>query len=144
MELDVNELFFWDPVALEGTPFAVNRVVLLMFIAAIACVAFFVIGSRRRALVPKGAQNLAEMGYLFVRNNIAIDVIGPEGAKFANYLVVLFFFIFFCNLLEIVPGINFPVTSRMAIPAFLAIISWITFIVVGITRHGIAYFKDVL
>ena len=143
MELDVNELFFWDPVALEGTPFAVNRVVLLMFIAAIACVAFFVIGSRRRALVPKGAQNLAEMGYLFVRNNIAIDVIGPEGARFANYLSAIFFFIFFSNLLEIVPGINFPVTSRMAIPALLAIITWFVFNIVGISKQGWKYFRDI-
>src|SRR5919106_3770046 len=104
MNLDINELFFWDPVALDGSLFAINRVAILMLVAAILCVAFFYSGTRSRSLVPKGFQNLAEMGYLFVRNNIAIDVIGPEGAKFANYLVVLFFFIFFCNLLEIVPG----------------------------------------
>ncbi|MGH2700841.1 MAG: F0F1 ATP synthase subunit A [Actinomycetota bacterium] len=143
MELDVNELFFWDPIALEGTALAVNRVVLLMFIAAIACMTFFVIGARRSALVPKGIQNLVEMAYLFVRNNIAIDVIGPEGIKYANYLAALFFFIFFSNLLEIVPGINFPVTSRMALPAMLALITYFVFIVVGISKHGLRYFKDI-
>src|SRR5262245_55669572 len=117
MELDVNELFFWDPIAFGDSPFAFNRVALLMFVALIGCLAVFIIGARRSELVPKGIQNLVELGYLFVRNQIAIDVIGPEGVKYVNYLASVFFFIFFCNLLEIVPGINFPVTSRMAIPA---------------------------
>jgi F-type H+-transporting ATPase subunit a len=146
MEIDVNELFFWEPIALAGTPFEINRVVILMFVASILCIAFFWAGSRRGQLVPKGIQNLAETAYLFVRNNIAIDVIGPqEGPRFAPYLAAVFFFIFFCNLLEIVPGINFPVTSRMAIPAALAVLSYLIFNVIGITRQGpIRYFKDTL
>jgi len=145
MELDPNELFFWEPIALAGTPFEINRVVLLMFVASAACLLFFLIGSRRGALVPRGIQNLAETAYLFVRNNIAIDVIGPEGTKYAGYLAALFYFIFFANLLEIVPGINFPVTSRMAIPAALAFLSYVIFITVGIIKHGpISYFRGIL
>jgi F-type H+-transporting ATPase subunit a len=145
LEIDPNELFFWDPIWLEGTPFEINRVVLLMFLASVLCIGFFLLGSRRGALVPRGFQNLAELAYNFVRNNIAVDVIGPEGAKYANYLASLFFFIFFCNLLEIVPGINFPVTSRMAIPAALALLTYIVFNVVGIMKQGpVKYFKDTL
>lgn len=145
MELDINHLFFWDPIALEGTPFEINRVVVLMFLASALCIAFFLAGSRRGALVPRGFQNLAETGYLFVRNNIAIDVIGPEGARYAPYLAALFFFIFFGNLLEVVPGINFPVNSRMAIPAFLALLTWLIFNIVGIIKQGpFRYFKDTL
>jgi F-type H+-transporting ATPase subunit a len=145
MELNVNELFFWEPIAFAGTPFEINRVVVLMFVASIACMAFFLIGART-TLVPKGMHNLAETAYLFVRDRIAIDVIGPEeGLKFAPYLASLFFFIFFANLLEIVPGINFPVTSRMAIPAALAILTYIIFNAVGIMRQGpIHYFKNIL
>jgi F-type H+-transporting ATPase subunit a len=143
--LDINHLFFWPDIWFKGTPFAINRVVLLMMLASALCLTFFLIGSRRGALVPKGVQNLAETAYLFVRNNIAIDVIGPEGVKYANYLAALFFFIFFGNLLEIIPGINFPVNSRMAIPAFLALLTYIIFNVVGIVKQGpIRYFKDTL
>jgi F-type H+-transporting ATPase subunit a len=146
MEIDVNELFFWEPLAFEGTPFEINRVVILMFLASILCIAFFVAGARRGSLVPKGIQNLAETAYLFVRNQIAIDVIGPrEGVRFAPYLAALFFFIFFMNLLEIVPGINFPVTSRMAIPAALALITYLIFNVLGIKHQGPwRYIKDTL
>lgn len=144
LELDVNELFFWEPFALKGTPFEINRVVALMILASVICMAFFLIGSRRRALVPKGMQNLAETAYLFVRNNIAIDVIGPEGVKYAPYLAALFFFIFFNNLLEIVPGINFPVTSRMAIPAVLALLTYLIFNFVGFAKQGFRYIIDTL
>lgn len=144
MELDVFELFLWDPIVLEGTPFAINRVAVLTFVAAFLCMAFFVLGARKKALVPKGLQLATETGYLFVRNNIAIDVIGPEGVKYANYLAVVFFFVFFSNLLEIVPGINFPVTSRMAIPMLLALITYVVFNFVGIRKQGWNYFKDVL
>jgi F-type H+-transporting ATPase subunit a len=146
VELDVNELFFWEPLAFEGTWFEINRVVLLMFFGTIVCVGFFVLGSRRGPLVPRGIRNLAESGYLFVRNQIAIDMIGPkDGLRYAPYLTTLFFFIFFMNLMEIVPGINFPVTSRMAIPAALALLTYIIFNVAGIKRHGvIKYFKNSL
>jgi F-type H+-transporting ATPase subunit a len=145
MEIDVNELFFWEPIALEGTLFEINRVVLLMFLASILCMGFFLLGSLRGSQVPKGIQNLAETGYLFVRDAIAIDVIGPkDGLRFAPYLASVFFFIFVCNLLEIVPGINFPVTSRMAIPAFLSLLTYLIFNFVGFKRQGIRYLKDTL
>ncbi len=145
MELDVNHLFLWDPIFFEGTPFAINRVVLLMFLASALCLLFFFLGARRGRLVPKGIQNVAEQAYLFVRNQIAIDVIGPkDGPRFAGYLASLFYFIFFMNLLEIVPGVNFPVTSRMAIPALLALTTYVIFNFVGIKNQGWRYFKDTL
>ena len=144
-EIDVNELFFHDAFALKGTPFAINRTVVLMMLASALCILFFLAGSRRGRLVPKGFQNIAESAYLFVRNSIAIDVIGPEeGPKYANYLAAVFFFIFFSNLLEIVPGVNFPVTSRMAIPLFLALFTYVLFNFVGIRKQKLGYFKDTL
>lgn len=144
-KIDVNELFFWDPVALKGTALEINRVVLLMFVASLLCILFFWAGSRRGSLVPKGIQNLAESAYLFVRNQIAIDVIGPaDGPKYANYLAALFFFIFFSNLLEIIPGIAFPVTSRMAIPAFLSLLTYLIFNFLGFKKQGWRYVKDTL
>ena len=47
MELDVFHLLIWEPIWFEGTPFEINRVVLLMYVAAFACVAFFLLGARR-------------------------------------------------------------------------------------------------
>ena len=144
IELDPFHLFLWDPILFEGTPFEINRVVLLMFVGAAACMGFFLMAARRQALVPRGFQLVGETAYLFIRNNIAVDVIGPQGVKYANYLTSLFFFIFFMNLLEIVPGINFPVTSRMAIPAMLALLTYILFNFVGFKQQGFKYLVGTL
>lgn len=144
MDLDVFHLFEWEPFLFEGTAFEVNRVVVLTLLAGLMCLTFFMIGAARASVRPKGIGFMAETAYLFVRNNIAIDVIGPEGVRFANFLAALFYFIFFGNLLEILPGINFPVNSRMAIPALLAVVSLVTFVAVGIKEHGLAFFKDTL
>lgn len=145
LELDINHLFFWDAVFFEGTPFELNRVGLLSLLAAAVCIGFFMWGAAKKSLVPKGVGNVAETLYLFVRNNIAIDVIGPEGAKYANYLASLFFFILFSNALAIVPGIHFAPTARMAIPFLLAILTWIIFNVVGVVKQGpLNYLKGTL
>jgi F-type H+-transporting ATPase subunit a len=147
MEIDPFHLFIWEPIWFEGTPFEINRVVLLMYFMALVLVGAFLWWSRRKKLepVPKGVSgNLVETTYLFVKNSIAIDTIGPEGAKYANYLTSLFVFIFGMSLLEIIPGINFPVTSRMAIPALLAILTWLVFNFVGFKNHGFRYLKDTL
>lgn len=145
LELDINHLFFWDPIFFEGTAYELNRVGLLSLLAAALCIGFFMYGAAKKSLVPKGVGNLAETLYLFVRNNIAIDVIGPEGAKYASYLASVFFFILFSNVLAITPFVNFAPTSRMAIPFLLAILSWLIFNIVGIMKQGpFRYFKDTL
>lgn len=144
MDLDVFHLFEWEAILFEGTLFEVNRVVVLTLLAGAMCLAFFMVGAARAGTKPRGIGFMAETSYMFVRNNIAIDVIGPEGARYANFLASMFFFVFFGNLLEILPGINFPVNSRMALPALLAVVSLVTFVSVGLKHHGFGYIKETL
>jgi F-type H+-transporting ATPase subunit a len=56
----------------------------------------------------------------------------------------LFFFIWVGNLMELVPGINFPYTSRMAIPLTLALLTWVIFVVEGIRKQGLHFFLDLI
>jgi F-type H+-transporting ATPase subunit a len=39
-----------------------------------------------------------------------------------------------------VPFVDFPATARLAIPLFLALLSWMTFIVTGFIKQGPKYF----
>ena len=146
IELNINELFFWEPILFKGQPYEMNRVALLMLLAATVCIGFFLYGAAKKALVPKGTQNLAETAYMFVRDKIAVDVIGPkDGPKFAGYLASVFFFILFMNMLAVIPGVHFAPTSRMAIPFMLAILTWIIFNVVGVIKQGpVGYLKGIL
>jgi F-type H+-transporting ATPase subunit a len=107
-------------------------------------VALFVVAAIRPSLVPRGVRNLVEVVVDFVRNQIALEVIGREGLTWVPFLTSVFAFILIGNLFGIVPGIQFPVNGRMAIPAFMAVLVWVLFIVTGLRAQGPAYFKNAL
>lgn len=135
----VTELFQWEPLIGEGTFWALNKTGIMALISTAICIALFAYGGSRGKLVPTGIQNVAEVGYEFVEKQIAEDVIGHEGKKFAPILGVFFFFIFFINIWSIVPFVQFPATSRIAIPALLSIVVWFIFIGLGFARQGPLY-----
>jgi F-type H+-transporting ATPase subunit a len=86
--------------------------------------------------VPTKKQWLAESIYGFVRNNVAVEMIGPRGIRFAPYLTTLFCFILMMNFWGIVPFVQISPNSHIAFPAILAAISYVMFIVVGVREHG--------
>lgn len=137
---DINELFDWPAVL----PFGINRVVLLIFLATIATFLFLWLPFRKPRIVPTKFQVIVESMVEFVRNDIGRDVIGPESVKYEWLIIPMFFWLFFLNILEVTPLVNFPPTSRMAIPAFLALFVWVAFIFVGIKKHGLKYFLRTL
>jgi F-type H+-transporting ATPase subunit a len=128
-----------------GKTACINKVVLLYFLAAAIVFVLFFLGFRRAQIVPRGLQNLMEVAVDFVRNQIIMEVIGPAGLRFLPYLTTLFVFVFTANVFGIVPLIQFPATGRMAVPAVLAVVTWLLFIAVGIRTQGLGrYFKSTL
>lgn len=91
---------------------------------------------------PKGLQNLLEPVILFVRNDIAQPIIGENKyEKFMPFLLTLFFFILFNNLLGLVPippfGAN--ITGNIAITMVLALFTFIITTING-NKH---YWKEI-
>ena len=137
---NVNELFeFTDPLFSIGG-FNFTRTVFLIFAAMLIVLAVLYFGLRRRELVPSKYGVAVESMVGFVRDDIAKGVIGPDGAKYLPYLLSLFFFILVGNLFEITPFVNFPITSRMALPAFMAVVTWVLFVIVGFAKHGFKHY----
>lgn len=141
----IKDLVEWEGLLLKGTPFEINKVVILMWLAAATVFALFWFAGRSAKLVPAGVQNVVEAGVEFVRKDIILQTIGPQGMAWAPFLTTLFFFIFFTNITDVIPGVQFPVNARMALPAFMAIMVWVIFNFVGIRSQGLGkYFKSVL
>jgi len=133
---DVNEMFDWPALL----PLGINRVVLLMFLATIATFLFLYLPFRKPRIVPTKFQVAVEAAVEFVKKDVGREIIGPESVKYEWLLIPMFFWLLFLNILEVTPFINFPPTSRMAIPGFLALFVYVVFIFVGIKEHGLRYF----
>ena len=141
-----TEIFDYTKTCLIGDgSYCVTRVTFWMLMSAVIIVALLVVAFRRPQVVPKGVQNAIEAVIDFIREGIVLEVMGREGLPFLPFLTALFFFVWMNNLYGIIPGINFPTTSRMAIPAFLAALVWFVFNIVGIAKQGgLHYLKNTL
>jgi F-type H+-transporting ATPase subunit a len=141
----IAELLNWKPIAFGSTAFMFNKIAILTLLsAAITLILFFVAG-RRQQLVPRGIQNIMESSVDFITNSVVIDVMGQEGLAWVPWLTGLFFFILFNNLFEVIPFIQMPATARTSVTIPLALIVYVTFIVVGIKKQGFGrYFKSAL
>jgi F-type H+-transporting ATPase subunit a len=121
-----------------------TKITLLLWLTVAILIIYFLVSYRKPQLVPTKRQWLAESIYGFVRNNIAVDMIGKEGIRFAPYLTTLFSFIFLMNLWGIIPFAQVSPNSHIAFPAILAAISYVMFIYLGFKTHGIGYLKQAL
>jgi len=139
----VSHLLEWPDNAFNGTPFAINKPILIFFAALVLTLALFFAAGKKR-LVPTGAQNVAESAVNFIEDSVIMQTMGGDGMAYLPFLLTLFFFVLFCNIFEVLPFVQFPATSRMAIPAFLAIMVWVIYNFVGLKNHGLRYFKNVM
>ncbi len=133
----------WGPsLRFEGVTICLNFITFLVLLGFLLFIAFFFFALRRTSVVPGKLQSLAEMGIQFVRENIAWPMLGPESDRYMPLLATLFFAILFWNIFEVVPGINFSSNSRIAFPMVMAVVSWVTYNAVGISKHGfVGYLK---
>ena len=111
--------------------FSITKNVLAIFISGILLTWLFVSIARtyrrRSGKAPKGIQSILEPLILFVRDDIAKASIGEKKYdRFMPFLLTLFFFIFFNNLLGLVPifpgGAN--VTGNIAVTGVLALFTF--------------------
>jgi F-type H+-transporting ATPase subunit a len=116
-------------------PLGINKVVLIYLLAAGCTIAIFALGNKGQ-LVPTGMQNFAESAIEFIENQIILPTMGTKGLKWTAYMASLFFFIFFNNIVEIIPGIQMPTTARIALPMFLALLTYVLYHGSGFKEHG--------
>ena len=81
-------------------------------------------GYSKKNSAPKGIQALFEPVIIFVRDDIVKPNIGENYEKYLPYMLTLFFFIFFGNVLGLMPGAanltgNIAVTLSLALFTFL-------------------------
>jgi F-type H+-transporting ATPase subunit a len=144
--------FYPEIVAFEGTPFALNRIMLIRLLVVSILLIVFYLWSRQfkksnleGRIVPSKFQLMGEISLNFVRVNIAHEQLGKkDGDRFLPLLTTIFFTILGMNITGIVPGLNISGSSVIGLPIVLAAAAYVTFIYAGIKKHGMKFFKNSL
>jgi F-type H+-transporting ATPase subunit a len=122
-----------------------TKFTLLVWIAAAGLIIYFLWSYKNPQLVPTKKQWIAESIYGFTRNNVATEMIGHEGVRFAPYLTSLFCFLILTNIFGLIPLIQMSPNSHIAFPIVFAAISYVMFIWVGARKHGLGrFFKNAI
>jgi F-type H+-transporting ATPase subunit a len=126
------------PLTVNFTP--TKHVVFLVVAAVLVFLTMRIAGKgleRQRAHenAPKGFANAIEAMVLFVRNDMAIANIGPDGAKYAPYIMSLFFFILYANVMGLIPHAATP-TGNLAVTSALALVTLGVVEIGGLVKLG--------
>lgn len=121
-----------NPTGVTPIDISITKTSAGLIIAVVLLIVLLMIarnGYKKRGVhAPKGVQSLVELLVVFVRDEIAKPMIGEKKyERYLPYLLTVFFFIFFCNLLGLIPffpaGAN--VTGNIAVTGTLALITFV-------------------
>lgn len=125
-ELDAHE-----HITLNGNPvldLSITKNVAMLLINATLLVLVFVSVAKgyqkNRGKAPRGIQSFLEPIIVFVRDEVVKPNIGHHYEKYMPYMLTLFFFILFGNLLGLLPGAG-NLTGNIAVTFTLAVITFI-------------------
>ena len=144
--------FYPEIVAFEGTPFALNRIMLIRLLVLTLLVIVFSLwtakfkqSNKTNSFVPGKFQLMGEISLNFVRKSIAHDQLGEkDGDRFLPLLTTIFFITLGMNITGIIPGLNIAGTSVIGLPIVMAAAAYVTFIYAGMKKHGFGFFKSAL
>lgn len=107
-------------------------VVVVMIAVFLSCARWYR-GKDETSEAPKGFVGMMEMFVMTIHDDLIKPSVGEQYARYAPYLLTVFFFIFTCNLIGLVPffpgGAN--VTGNINVTLFLAVCTMIAINVFG-------------
>jgi F-type H+-transporting ATPase subunit a len=133
-------------------PFEVNlsptKHVVMLAIAALLCAATLItaaVAHKRHSHAvgrPKGFAAGIEATVLYIRDEVILANVGPHGEAFAPYLLTVFFFLLFANMLGLIPY-GSTATGNIAVTATLAVISFVVIEIAGMRALGKGYLSTI-
>jgi F-type H+-transporting ATPase subunit a len=134
------------PVTLDLSP--TKHVVFLLLAALLSCAVLISAAAAHKrhshaAGAPKGFAAGIEAMVLYLRNEVILPNVGPNGNRYVPFALTLFFFILFANLLGLVPW-GATATGNISVTATLAIITFIVVEIAGMRALGKGYIWTVV
>jgi F-type H+-transporting ATPase subunit a len=127
--------FNFKPLFTVGS-FHFTKPMLIAVLCTVAVIAFFWAAFWKPKLVPRGVQNLGELGILAVRDQILRPSLGRRGDTYLPFLVTLFFYIFLFNVMELIPVLQFPPMSKTGFVVPMVLIVYVLYLYLGFKHQG--------
>lgn len=140
------EEFFPAVFLFEGTGFDINRIIMVRILATLVLLLFLWLALRKATLVPGRLQSVVEMGFDFVRKDIAYGMLGKkDGDRFFPLIASIFFGVFALNITGVVPGLNISSNALIGMPLVMALVVFVVMIGAGVqAKGGLGYLKSEL
>ena len=123
------------PLTIGVFDFSFTNSSLLVILSCSLCFLFYNFAVSKATLIPTVWQSIAEFLYEFIFFNLLSENVKKNGNYYFPFLVAIFSFIFFCNLLGMIPY-SFTVTSHIAVTLSLSMMSFLALNVVLVRTHG--------
>jgi F-type H+-transporting ATPase subunit a len=141
----------WNPIhigrfALDISP---TKHVVMLWIAGLLCLILTLLALRAHTKrtatgrAPGGFGAGLEALVLYLRNEVVLPNVGPHGNAYVPFILTLFFFVLFANLLGLVPY-GSTATGNISVTATLALVTFVVVEVAGMKAQGKAYINTIL
>jgi len=145
-----HELPRWAPIQIGSLAIDVSptkHVIMLLVASVLLCIVL--IGAARAHVrhtsdngKPKGFATGIEAMVLYIRQEVALPNLGHHGEKYVPFILSLFFFILFANLLGLIPY-GSTATGNVSVTATLAIITFVVVELAGMRAQGLGYLSTI-
>ena len=145
------ELPHWNPIHIGGLTLDLSptKHVVMLFIAAALCLITLLLAARAHKRQhaasgkPKGFANGIEALVLYIRQEVILPNVGHHGEAYVPFVLTLFFFILFANMLGLIPY-GSTATGNISVTGTLAIITFIMVEYAGMRTLGKGYWKTIV
>ncbi len=147
----IHKVVDLPPVSLPGggvLDLSITNSVVAMMAAALTVCLFFALAARRQ-IVPGRLQAVGEQLYGLIEGVLVGPVIGPAGKPYIPFILTIFMLVLVMNLMGVVLSVGhvfgqdwtFTATAQLAVTATLALITFLSVIVIGFVRNGFGFFR---
>ena len=141
----------WTPVYIGTFEFdfsPTRHVVMLLLASVLACIVLITAArkhAKHTSMIGRPNGGFAtgiEAMVLYIRQEVALPNLGDHGEKYVPFVLTLFWFILFANVLGLIPY-GSTATGNISVTATLAIITFFMVEIAGIRANGIGYLKTI-
>lgn len=146
----IHKVLALPPVTVGGLTMdlSITNSVVMMLVAAMLISLLFA-ASAKGALVPGRMQALGETLFDLIDGTLVTPIIGHHGKPYIPFVLTIFMLVLMMNLMGVVLSVggvaglhlNFTPTAQLAVTATLAVLTFVSVLVIGFVKNGLNMYK---